>query len=286
MELIERLKNQYKNGNLATRLIFINVAIYIVVSISSLFSLLNLSWLALPPLEHDFIKKPWTILTYFFLHVDFFHLFFNMLMLYFVGNFFYQSFTDKVFAKFYFLGGIAGGILFLIYSALTSKFSILLGASAAIYSVFFAMAAYQPHLKVRLLFFNTPFKLIHIALGLLVLGFFTQPDNIGGNIAHLGGALFGYFYMKNFEKGNDIFDKIFEGFTKIFQPKSPLKTYSKQTYNTTKTTPPRNDYDYNEQKMNKQQKIDAILDKISRSGYNSLTPEEKEFLFQQGKLNK
>lgn len=137
MELIDKLKYKYTNGNLATRLIFINIVVYISVSILRLFNLLNLGWLALPPLEYDFITRPWTIFTYFFLHVDFFHLFFNMLMLYFMGIFFYQNFTDKDFAKFYFLGGIAGGISFLIYSVLTNKINSLLGASAAIYSVFF-----------------------------------------------------------------------------------------------------------------------------------------------------
>lgn len=283
MELIDKLKYKYTSGNLATRLIFINIVVYISISILRLFNLLNLGWLALPPLEYDFITRPWTIFTYFFLHVDFFHLFFNMLMLYFMGIFFYQNFTDKDFAKFYFLGGIAGGISFLIYSVLTNKINSLLGASAAIYSVFFAMAAYQPHLQIRLLFFQTHFKLIHVALGFLIFGFLIQPSNVGGNVAHLGGALFGYFYMKKFEKGNDIFDGIFKGFTKIFRPKSSLKTHSKQAKS---TSPPRNDYDYNEQKVNKQQKIDAILDKISRSGYSSLTAEEKEFLFQQGKLNR
>ena len=283
MELINKLKYKYTSGNIATKLIFINVAIYLLTIIFKLFTKINYVHLyfGLSSQKADFWYKPWSLFTYMFLHDNILHLLFNMIMLYVVADFYFKFFGEKSFKIFYFIGGICGGLLFLIFNMIRPEYSNLIGASAAIYSVFFAMVAYQPNLQVRLMFVQTPIKLIYLAIGLLFLGFLLQPDNIGGNISHLGGALFGYLYMKQFEKGSDFFGSISNSFKNIFKKKSPLKTNKKQT--TTRETPPRDDYDYNEWKVNNEKKIDAILDKISRSGYNSLTAEEKDFLFKQGK---
>lgn len=277
-EFLADLKRRYKDGHLAMKLIYINVILYIVIallgSISSfnmieLFSL-NANFKVLP-------KQPWTIFTYMFLHNGFFHLLFNMIMLYIMGEFFYRYFGDKAFAKFYFLGGISGGILFMLFSLLLNEKSILMGASAAIYSVLFAMVAYQPDLKVRLLFFSQPIKLLHVAIGFIAFGFIMSAENLGGNISHVGGALFGYFYMKKFEKGNTILSDFQDKLNNLFKRK-PVKSTIK-----TDNKPPRDDYEYADWKKKNEDKTNRILEKISRSGYSSLTASEKEFLFKQGK---
>lgn len=280
MGFIENLKRRYHQGHLAMKLIYINVGIFIILTLlDSLFPSLvrNLS------LDSDYSKlsdKPWTIFTYMFVHLRFFHLLFNMIMLYIIGEFFYKYFGDKAFAKFYFLGGICGGLLFLLIDLVSSQHALLIGASAAIYSVLFAMVAYQPDLRIRLLFISEPIKLLHVSLGFIALGFLINADNFGGNISHVGGALFGYFYMKKFERGNTFFSSISNSIQNIFKKSKPQERY------TTSSKPPRDDYEYADWRKAQENKTNHILEKISRSGYNSLTADEKEFLFKQGKGKK
>lgn len=279
MELIDNLKHKFQNGNLATRLVFINVGIFILVSLAQAMTKFDLvSWIGLSADASELLRKPWTIFTYMFLHVRLFHLLFNMLMLWVIGDFFYRYFGDKAFAKFYLIGGICGGLIFLLLNWIQPQNSILMGASAAIYAVLFAMVAYQPDLRVRLLFFNEPIKLLYVAIGFILLGFVLSAENLGGNISHIGGALFGYFYMKQFEKGKSILSDFKNPF-KGFERRSKLRAQKKSSTE----NPPRNDYDFADWKKDKEDKTNKILEKISRSGYNSLTADEKEFLFKQGK---
>lgn len=280
MEWLNKLKYNFKEGNFAVKLSYINIAIYLI---SQLIRLITKSaWVE----NHfglfsfqDIPYQPWTVFTYMFLHANILHLLLNMFMLNIVAKVFFSYFNEKSFQIFYFVGGIIGGLFFLLYQLYAKTYMPLIGASAAIYSVFFAMVSYQPEMRVRLMFVNTPVKLLHLALGLLLLGFLISPQNIGGNISHLGGAVFGYFYMKQFERGNDFMGSLTDTIKDWFKrKKSPLKATKNQ-----RTKPPRDDYEYNEWKAENEKKVDAVLDKISRSGYNSLTKEEKEFLFQQGK---
>ncbi len=274
MGLIDNLKYQFKNGNLSIKLIFINVGIFLALFLLKLLDIGTyedvLSYLVLPDTFKDFIKMPWTLFTYMFIHIGFFHLVVNMFMLYLVGQFFYKTYGDSEFKVFYFFGGLSGGLLYMIiYGVFLAGNSSLLGASAAIYSVLFAMVSYYPNMPIRLFFIEKPVKLLYLAIVVLALGFLLQPNNLGGNISHVGGALFGYFYMKLYSKGRGHLSLDF---------KTP-RIFSK---NTNSQSPPRNDYDYNDLKAERRAKTDAILDKISRSGYTSLTNEEKEFLFKQG----
>lgn len=278
MGFVEDLKRRYKQGHLAMKLIYINVAIFIILTLfGSLIPISLESHLSLPSNFSHFLEQPWSIFTYMFVHLRFFHLLFNMLMLYIIGEFFYRYFGDNAFARFYFIGGVCGGLLFLLIDLISQQHGLLMGASAAIYSVLFAMVAYQPDLKIRLLFISEPIKLLHVAIGFIVLGFLINADNFGGNISHVGGALFGYFYMKKFEKGNTLLYTLQQSIKNIFKKKHFKNTYSSYE------KPPRDDYDYADWKKNKENKTNRILEKISRSGYNSLTAEEKEFLFKQGK---
>ncbi|QAR31415.1 rhomboid family intramembrane serine protease [Ornithobacterium rhinotracheale] len=283
MELINKLKNQFINGNIAIKLIYINVAIFLLGWIIRIFTpihYLNL-YFGLSPYSSDFWAKPWSLFTYMFLHYDVLHLLFNMLMLYFVSEFYFRYFGEKSFKIFYFVGGIVAGLFFMILNTFSVQSSNLIGASAAIYSVFFAMVAYQPNMELRLPFVQSPVKLLYIAIGLIVLGFLLNTDNLGGNVSHIGGALFGYLYMKQFEKGKDIFGKLAEKLNGLFSKKSHLKM--NKNAKAESQTPPRDDYEYQDWKAEQEKNIDEILDKISRSGYNSLTKEEKDFLFKRGK---
>uniref|UniRef100_UPI0039A67D4D rhomboid family intramembrane serine protease n=1 Tax=Ornithobacterium rhinotracheale TaxID=28251 RepID=UPI0039A67D4D len=284
MELINKLKNQFINGNIAIKLIYINVAIFLlgwIIGLIKHIDYLNL-YFGLSPFGSDFWSKPWSIFTYMFLHHDVIHLLFNMLMLYFVSEFYFKYFGEKSFKIFYFVGGIVGGIFYLLlFNFYTFEDSRLIGASAAIYAVFFAMVAYQPNLEMRLPFVQSPVKLLHVALGLIALGFLLSMNNLGGNISHIGGALFGYLYMKQFEKGKDIFGKLAAKLNGLFSEKSNLKM--NKNAKAESQTPPRDDYEYQDWKAEQEKNIDEILDKISRSGYNSLTKEEKDFLFKRGK---
>ncbi|MDO5655671.1 MAG: rhomboid family intramembrane serine protease [Flavobacteriaceae bacterium] len=278
MGFLDEIKYKYQNGNLAVKLIFINIAMFIaVVFLQSIVGIPVAERLGLSSEFVHLLRQPWSIFTYMFLHTDIWHLLFNMFMLYVLGDFFYRYFGDKAFVKFYFLGGIGGGILYLIFNAIFPQYSILMGASAAIYSVLFAMVAYQPELQVRLFFISQPIKLLHVAVGFIVLGFILSSDNLGGNISHVGGALFGYFYMKQFEKGNSLLRDFKKPLSKLGKKRSMRSSKNKDE------NVPRDDYDYADWKKDKENKTNKILEKISRSGYNSLTADEKEFLFKQGK---
>lgn len=277
MALVDEIKRRYKQGNLPLKLIFINIAVFIIVTLYQLiaqndFLIKNLS---LSSEFSEFITKPWTLFTYMFLHIRTMHLLFNMLMLWVIGDFFYKYFGDKAFAQFYFLGGILGGIFYLIFQFIYPHYSLLMGASAAIYAVLFAMVAYQPELRVRLFFISEPIKLLYVAIAFILLGFLMNAENLGGNISHVGGAIFGYLYMKQYERGQTLSD-FFDALGKKLKPKKKTNLHA-----TKNNKPPQDDFEYADWKKQKEDKTNQILEKISRSGYNSLTEEEKSFLFKQ-----
>ena len=280
MELIDNLKKKYETGNIAIKLIFINAGVFVAVwLVSNIFNFSLSHLISMPTHLSEMIVKPWTLVTYSFFHTDLLHLLFNMVFLYFIGDFFLSQFNRKEFLKIYIGGGIAGGLAVILCLSIftNTESSILLGASAAIYAIFFSMVAYQPEMRINLMFINTPIKLQD--LGLVFVGisflFILIGNNVGGNVSHLGGAAFGYLYMKQFEKGNDFLNS---PFLKIKE----LLTFKKKKF-TDINKPPKDDYEYKDFKAAKQKDIDAILDKISRSGYESLSAEEKGFLFKAGK---
>ena len=276
MNFLNDIKAAYNNANIVEKIIYINVFFFLVTVIFSNFSI---EWFALPTNLTEFLHKPWTILSYAFIHERLFHILSNLLVLYYIGQLFLDFYTKKQFLNFYFLGIIVGGISFLLYFYFTQKIEAPLGgASAAVSTVFVAIATKVPRYALRLRFIGSVelWVLAAIWVGLSVLQL--ASPNIGSAIAHLGGALFGFVYAKQLDKGNDIgkwFETILDYFANLFQKKdtSPLKTVYKSK---TRTKP-------SDVEKPKQRKINDILDKISKSGYESLSKEEKDFLFRAGK---
>ena len=279
--LNQDIKDKLSNLNVLEKIIAINVVVFLLGLILKPY----LIWFKLPSDFSDFIFKPWAIISYAFLHYDFLHLFFNMLWLYFLGKMFLNLFSSKMALNIYFLGAISGGLLFMLgYTVFPGLFglnSTLEGASAAVRALLIFLCAYMPNQGMRFFTFNLKLWYIGAAIVVIdVIGLFGV--NAGGNLAHLGGALLGYVYAKQLLKGQDIgkgFERFMDGIAHMFKPskKGPLKTVHK---NKSKVGGYRKgEFD----KFNNQKKIDVILDKISKSGYDSLTAEEKEFLFKAGK---
>lgn len=288
MKTIEDLKYKYNNFNSFEKIIVINVVVFILGKIIGVLGRYNdpLYYLKLPSDFFDFLFKPWTIISYGFAHYGFFHLLFNLLILYYMARMLLNLFRPKMALNIYFLGIITGGFLFLAaYNILPNSVLVptagLVGASAGIRALIMFLGVYMADTEVRLIMFNVKLKYIAIALIVLdVLGLFGL--NQGGNIAHLGGALLGYVYAIRLQKGIDIgegFEKLMDSFMALFKPKSTLKTVHRKRGKSGYAGKTKKEFD----KHTKQKRIDMILDKISKSGYDSLTDEEKKFLFEAGK---
>ncbi|WP_430412494.1 rhomboid family intramembrane serine protease [Kordia sp.] len=292
MSLLEDIKYRYTRLGFLGKLIAINSALFIVLYLIEYLFQNNIitRWLYLPKAFGDFFMQPWSIITYSFLHGDLLHLAFNMIGLYYIGRLFLSIYSEKRFLNVYFLGAIVGGCFFLlsynIFPAFIQRTPPLVGASAAIMAILIFTATIRA--KMRVYIFNYGVELWKFGAFFVILDLIRIPMNDGANaggfISHLGGALLGYIYAKRLEKGSDIgsgFEKFMDTIVSYFTPKkkSPLKTVykNKKTTSTAKTA--------TSSPTQKQRKIDGILDKISKSGYESLTKEEKDFLFKAGKEN-
>ncbi|MFI5150070.1 MAG: rhomboid family intramembrane serine protease [Bacteroidia bacterium] len=285
---IKRTFNLKHNG--LNRLIAVNLILFVVIGISDFilkishirFQLEEL--LMLPPFFTGFMEHFWTLFTYMFTHTEFGHLFYNMLTLYFIGSIFCEFMGSKRLVGLYFMGGLSGGILFMLMNGTLPlefmKPGPLLGASAGIMAVVAAIGVYAPNLMVNL-FGIWPVKLKYVALGLFVVSSVIdlQSSNTGGKISHFGGAIFGLVFALRYQKGVDITrgaTGIFDSLLHLFRKRE--KRHVKMAYKR-----PVSDEVYNESKVNDQKKMNDILDKISRSGYESLSKEEKDFLFNTSK---
>jgi len=295
MSIIDDLKHQYKTGTALIKFIFINVAVFILVHLIGLLiffftgvsgSSIVAYWLALPADFGQLILKPWSIITYMFLHEGFLHIAFNMLILYFGGQIFLQFLDAKKLIGTYILGGISGGLLFILTFNIFPVFNeivsgaLALGASASVMAVLIAIAAYVPNYSIRLMLLGNV-KLKYIALFYVIMDIISIPQgNAGGHIAHLGGAFFGFYFIYRLRNGKDItvgVNRLLNYIAHLFSSKRKMKVVYKNPGKT------KSDVAYNAQKAANQQKIDAILDKISKSGYDSLSKEEKAILFDASK---
>lgn len=285
-EIIDNIKHRFKNAGIVEQLIYANLAVFLLVFIFNTFGFLFkantnflVNWLALPSDTNLFLIKPWTIITYGFLHTKFLHILFNLIGLFYIGHLFKEYFTSKQVLNFYIYGTIFGGILFILSYNFFPVFSsskdqnILMGASAGVYAILVGIATYLPNyqFKIPLIGF---IKLWHIVALWIFLDIIQIPvNNAGGHFAHLGGALFGFFYVYTISNKKLNF---MNPFKELFKKKEKkLKT----VYNSGNKTP-KGSYGY---KSKNQREIDEVLEKIKKSGYDSLTQEEKDFLFKQGK---
>ena len=283
------LRYKFARLTIAEKLIVINVVVFIISGlVPFLFGFSPDAIVRFFELPKDFtlfIILPWSLVTYSFFHGSFWHLFWNMIILYFSSRIFLNLFGPKRFIAVYFLGVIMGGLVFMLSYNLFPVFSgtrtALIGASAGVTAVLIFVCTYIPNQQVRLFFFNV--KLWYIGVFIVVMDLVQIPtgNNAGGHLAHLGGAFLGYLYARQLMQGTDIgagFIKFLDTMGSMFsgRKKPRMKTVYKK-----KKAPPVSKVDY--EKENKQRKIDAILDKISKSGYESLSKEEKDFLFKAGK---
>ncbi len=304
MRRADNLRYKIRTASVTEKLIGINVAVFVVFFLFKTLAFLLgyssdfvLQWFVFPADPGEFLFKPWSIITYAFLHSGIWHILSNMLILYYAGVYFLNYFSPKKLLNFYFLGAISGALIFMLSFNLFPAFagagkSYLLGASAAVMSVLVGIATHIPHMRIRLILIGS-IKFWWIAAFLVVLDIIQIPiSNPGGHLAHLGGAAFGYLYASQLGKGNDIasgFEKFMDWVASLFSSsprakKSPLKTvHRKKKSASQKTTT--STYSYRSRKNEEQEKIDAILDKISKSGYDSLSKQEKDFLFNAGKNN-
>lgn len=296
--LSEEIKFQFQTGPMSTRLILLNVFVFFILNLIILIFFLNkidvreaefmlLKAIAPSPnLEHN-LTHPWGIILYMFSHTGFLHLLFNMIMLYFGGKLFSQFLNDKQLLNTYLFGGLSGLLFFIIsYNVFPifedARNSPLIGASASVMAILGAISFYAPRLEI-MLWGLVKMRLIYLTLILAAVDFLAIPQgNAGGRIAHLGGLLFGYYASTVFNKKNHFLNRmdITSVFyvTRWFKRKPKLKVkYS------SKSAKEMNDEEYNMHKKDKQKKIDEILDKINKSGYESLSKAERDFLFNAGK---
>ena len=274
MELKNKI-NLYISGlNIVEKIILFNITLYllpfVLKTVLFLFNIKGLSivnWFTIDATLSEFILKPWSILTYGFIHGSFSHIFWNMLILYYFGNILKNIFGEKLILNLFLSGIVAGGLTYLISYNLFPVFkgvnSVMIGASAGVMSVLFFLAAYDPQYRIRIIFFDI--KILYIALFLFFYDIIQIPlNNSGGHIAHIGGALWGYYYSVKYNNGSDLVNSILSYFKKNTNNKPSVKSEK-------------------DNKSFNQDKIDEILDKISDSGYDSLTKSEKEYLFKVGK---
>jgi len=291
----DKLKQKYRQGNIIIRLIFINTAIFLILRL--LFAILSLTgldgkwvldWLQMPAGLVPFLEKPWTAFTYMFVHFDLMHILMNMFFLYFFGGIFLRWFSERQLLVQYIFGGLCGALFFVLgYSLMPSLEMVenpapLIGASASVIGLCVAMAVYRPDEQIPLFMLGS-LRLKYIAIIIIVLDLLSfGQNNAGVGLAHLGGALYGLSFGLFIRRGKDLtawISPLIYEVKSLFkpQPKTKLKYKRSKREKVYKTSDV--DQQYRDSKKMEADQIDAILDKIKQSGYDSLSKEEKSRLF-------
>lgn len=292
---ITDLKNDFRKGSISQQFIYINIGVFVVTALIAIIGMLFnvdkytwMDWLELPAWLPQFFRQPWSLVSYMFLHASILHLLFNMLWLYSFGQLFLMFFSARHFRGLFFLGGLCGGLLYMVAYNVFPYFSpyiygsYLLGASASVLAIVIATAVREPEYRVNLMFFGQ-IRLKYLALIMIVTDLlFMTSNNAGGHIAHLGGALAGWWFAAGLSKGKDVtrwINNFIDWLLGIWQAKrAPKKPKMKVHYGGRAS-----DYEYNARKKEQSEEIDRILDKLKKSGYSSLTTEEKQRLFDASK---
>lgn len=300
MAIIDDIRSQWRTGGATKRLLIINLAVFLAVQTTGLIGWLLgrpylEEWLLLQLMATSdtaqLLRKPWTAITYMFTHQAVMHLVWNMIVLWFSGQLFRGLLGDKRLVGNYLLGGLVGLAVYLLSSLLPGHLGLgghgaILGASAAVMAVFIGVATYQPEMRIGLMFIG-PVALKWVALGFLVLDLIgiRSGSNTGGHLAHLGGALYGFVAAKQLRAGRDWSLGLVEGLERLG---GLFRKRQRRGRMRVVDIPARKgrvvqDEDYNAMKNARQERVDAILDKISRSGYDSLSKDERDLLFRASK---
>lgn len=295
--LWDNIKLKYQQGNILIKLIFVNAGVFLFIKLflvgCRLFQFDGnqvLLWLQLPASWSAILHRPWTLLTYMFVHEGFFHLLFNMLWLYVFGMFFLRWFSSRQLLMVYLLGGLTGGLFYILGYNLFPLFSaavdytVLVGASASVLALTLAVAFYRPNESLMLMFIGR-IKLKWLAVAVVVFDLLSlSGDNAGGSLAHLGGALFGLCFSLFSREDVRFHDRIrnkktFSGGKTKFGRRTK---YHRPLYEKANKGRPESDQAYRDRKKKEEDYRDSILDKIKQSGYESLSEKEKQFLFKSG----
>ncbi|MFN8699505.1 MAG: rhomboid family intramembrane serine protease [Flavobacteriales bacterium] len=286
---MKRLLSFWKQSDALMRLLWLNGAVFIIVQLYLLVFYVQGSpapfgtdmGLAASDNPGILLSRPWSVLTHMFAHAEFGHFLFNMISLYLCGDLFRRMIGVRPLVAVYLLAGFSGfALYFLMYNLFPAlgggHDSLILGASAAVMGIVIAVVTYRPSMAVKLFgVFDIQLVWLGVVLVLLDLVSIRKGDNTGGHIGHLGGAIFGYFYASRILKGKDLsawLTRILQSLSRIFKKKESWEV--KRSNPRMKT-----DDEFNTERRNRQKRVDEILDKIGRSGYDSLTKEEKDFLF-------
>lgn len=292
-KFIADLKANFQRGDIVTKLVYINAGVFLLISlvgiVLTLFNVPPTPWvnyLELPAWVLVLVRQPWSLFTYMFMHANLLHILFNMLWLFWFGQIFLSFFSAKHLRGLYILGGICGGLMYILSYNVFPYFedaiysSYLLGASASVLAIVMATAVREPEYPVQFMFIGTV-RLKYVALFMVALDLlFMTSGNAGGHIAHLGGALAGWWFAAGLASGHDATKWIngaidwIDGGWKPSRRKPKMKVHygDKQK-----------DYDFNARKKEREKEVDRILDKLRKSGYGSLTEEEKKRLFDASK---
>jgi membrane associated rhomboid family serine protease len=287
MALLDDIKFQFKTGNILMQLIYVNGGVFLLMMVLRLVFFLAGTpatydlvehYLSVPSSPTALLFRPWTLITHMFVHAGFLHILFNMMWLQFGGTIFLNFLDSKKLFSTYILGGLSGALLFIlamnVFPAFAGYANVALGASAAVLAIMVAAATMVPNYVVNLVLIG-PVKLKYVAIVSVVLDVLLIPSgNAGGHFGHLGGALFGFIYASQLKSGKDL---TVDFLKPLFWLRNLLRSRKKKikvVHSKRKT-----DAEFNEEKVNRQEQVDAILDKIKRSGYDSLSKTEKEILF-------
>ncbi len=295
-QFIEHIKSSFRAGDFLTRLIYINAGVFVVVKLSiligSFFGIDDfwVQYLQMPAWLPSLMRQPWSILTYMVLHTHFVHAIFNLIALYYFGRLFMSFFHQKQLVATYIWGGLAGAAFYLLSVNLLPIFeplkysSYLVGASASVMAVLFAAVGCAPDNEINVTLIGRV-KLKYIGLAFLALDVFSLGGiNSGGSLAHIGGAIMGYLFAYLYTRGTDIsrpITAVIDALANAWPKQSPFKKQKIRvtTNNTRKMSDAEWNQQHKQQEKARQERIDLLLEKIKKSGYQNLTEEEKKSLF-------